>query len=139
MMDDYNELKKLAMAATGQFWNETIDGVMAHGHGSAICHTGALPNHEANKAFIAACGPMPILDLISKYECKAEFLEDFIACHQRQNVKINELNDKLKSITDAAQRYLDFRHTGDIGMGYQFSGIHPQTHLKQEITKAKGL
>lgn len=38
----------------------------------------------------------------------------------------------------AAERYLDFRHTADIGMGTQYSGVHPETELKNAIAKAKG-
>jgi len=38
----------------------------------------------------------------------------------------------------AAERYLDFRHTGDIGMGHEYSGEHPQTQLKNAIARARG-
>lgn len=41
-------------------------------------------------------------------------------------------------LLEAAERYLNFRHAGDIGQGYQFSGVHPQTQLKTAIAKARG-
>lgn len=41
-------------------------------------------------------------------------------------------------LLEAAERYLNFRHTGDIGMGHEYSGEHPQTQLKNVIAKAKG-
>ena len=42
------------------------------------------------------------------------------------------------SLLAAAERYLDFRHTSDIGMGTQYSGVHPETELKNAIAMAKG-
>jgi hypothetical protein len=39
----------------------------------------------------------------------------------------------------AAERYLAFRHTSDIGMGTEYSGVHPETELKNAIAKAKGV
>lgn len=41
-------------------------------------------------------------------------------------------------LLEAAERYLKFRHAGDTGMGYQYSGDHPQTQLKNAIARAKG-
>lgn len=41
-------------------------------------------------------------------------------------------------LLSAAERYLDFRHASDIGMGEDYSGVHPQTELKNAIAKAKG-
>lgn len=38
----------------------------------------------------------------------------------------------------AANRYLDFRHTSDIGLGYGYSGVHPETELKNAIAAATG-
>lgn len=38
----------------------------------------------------------------------------------------------------AAERYLEFRHHSDIGFGTEYSGVHPQTELKNAIAKAKG-
>lgn len=38
----------------------------------------------------------------------------------------------------AAQRYLDFRHTSDVGMGCEYSGVHPETDLKNAIADALG-
>lgn len=38
----------------------------------------------------------------------------------------------------AAERYLQFRHTSDIGMGTEYSGVHPETELKNAIAKARG-
>lgn len=45
---------------------------------------------------------------------------------------------RLKDVLEAADRYLAFRHTGDIGMGWQYSGVHPQTALKNAIAIARG-
>lgn len=39
----------------------------------------------------------------------------------------------------AAERYLEFRHLSDCGLGEQYSGVHPETELKAAISKAKGL
>lgn len=53
----------------------------------------------------------------------------------RLKLRLEEENAVLR---EAAERYLDFRHTGDIGQGYQFSGVHPETQLKAAIAKARG-
>lgn len=44
---------------------------------------------------------------------------------------------KSAGLLGAAERYLDFRHTADIGMGTEYSGLHPETELKKAIAKAK--
>lgn len=38
----------------------------------------------------------------------------------------------------AAERYLQFRHFSDCGLGEEYSGVHPETELKTAIAKAKG-
>lgn len=43
-----------------------------------------------------------------------------------------------ETLLAAAERFLQFRHTGDVGMGYQYSGVHPETELKAAIAVAKG-
>lgn len=45
---------------------------------------------------------------------------------------------RLKAVLAASERYLEFRHTCDIGMGCEYSGAHPQTELKNAIAAAKG-
>lgn len=45
---------------------------------------------------------------------------------------------RLKAVLAASERYLEFRHTSDIGMGCEYSGVHPHTELKNAIAAAKG-
>lgn len=62
---------------------------------------------------------------------------------QREENKAEQRRvDRIKScaveLLEAAERYLAFRHAGDIGWGYEYFGVHPETQLKQAIAKAKG-
>lgn len=42
-----------------------------------------------------------------------------------------------EALLAASERYLNFRHTGDVGMGWDYSGVHPETELKAAIAAAK--
>lgn len=55
-----------------------------------------------------------------------------------ESKRIDKIKQHAVELLEAAERYLNFRHTGDIGMGHEYSGEHPQTQLKSIIAKAKG-
>ena len=50
--------------------------------------------------------------------------------------RLTVAEQRYDSLRSAAQRYLDFRHAGDCGQGYQFTGVHPQTELKAALKPA---
>lgn len=77
---------------------------------------------------------------IHYFDSEAEALEYI---RQREENKAEQKRtDQIKNcaveLLEAAERYLAFRHTGDIGMGHEYSGVHPQTQLMAVIAKAKG-
>lgn len=43
----------------------------------------------------------------------------------------------LEGLRIAAERYLKFVHTGESGMGWRYSGVHPQTELKVILERLK--
>lgn len=55
-----------------------------------------------------------------------------------RGMEVDRIKKHAVELLEAAERYLNFRHTGDIGMGHEYSGEHPQTQLKSVIAKAKG-
>ncbi|MNO56546.1 hypothetical protein D3C76_470620 [compost metagenome] len=59
--------------------------------------------------------------------------------NKAEQKRVDQIKRHAVELLEAAERYLDFRHTGDIGMGHQYSGEHPQTQLKNVIAKAKGV
>ncbi len=80
---------------------------------------------------------------ISRYEryfdTEVEAIQ-FIADREstrKRNKEIDQIKRHAVELLEAAERYLEFRHTGDIGMGHEYSGEHPQTQLKNVIAKAK--
>lgn len=40
---------------------------------------------------------------------------------------------RRENLHTAARRYLDFRQTGDSGLGHQYIGVHPETELKKAL------
>jgi hypothetical protein len=81
------------------------------------------------------------VSLYSKYfDSEADAIA-FIANRSAAKIRsrqIDQIRLHAVELLEAAERYLDFRHTGDIGMSHEFSGVHPQTQLKAVIAKAKG-
>ena len=86
----------------------------------------------------AACGENELLKQeIERLKAQSlQRLSGLAGCGiKRENIqqrlsKVEQSYDKLHA---AAQRYLDFRHIGDCGQGYQFTGTHPQTELKNAL------
>lgn len=66
-----------------------------------------------------------------------EFIADRNAGRARSK-EIHQIQRHAVELLEAAERYLEFRHISDIGMGCEYSGVHPETQLKNVIAKAKG-
>lgn len=43
----------------------------------------------------------------------------------------------LEELRLAAERYFEFVHTGEVGMGWEYTGVHPQTELKDVLERLK--
>ena len=43
----------------------------------------------------------------------------------------------LEELRLVAERYLEFVHTGEVGMGWDYTGVHPQTELKGVLERLK--
>lgn len=79
-------------------------------------------------------------------ECRigGGMLQEVAACGPTANgPEEQEANARLMAaapdLLAAAERYLEFRHYDDCGMGCEFTGEHPETQLKRAISCAKGL
>ena len=43
----------------------------------------------------------------------------------------------LEELRLAVERYLEFVHAGEVGMGWEYTGVHPQTELKDVLERLK--
>lgn len=62
------------------------------------------------------------------------------ACMSAGDV-IRHQGDELvcfRRLLAAAECYLNFRHMSDCGLGEEYSGVHPETELREAIARVKG-
>lgn len=44
----------------------------------------------------------------------------------------------LEELRIAVERYIEFVHTGEVGLGWDYTGAHPQTELKCVLERLSG-